>query len=279
MGDSQLPTRAKPEALYEVCSALGGDVTERSELYDKISHDRRQVAASTDLGEKLGFLEYTEKNQQTPTIKMDDLGWGLHYADNIEEGSVKNSFKKAIKQYEPYRNALLGSYNEDVIEETDEGTVLKRDTAKEQINKYHEGEVNNRAVNAFLRTAQRAGLGTRKVGRRGYQTRLVCASNFDAFVQDLAERYELPEPVSEPDTDDIAESEEEHEQTVILDSETVNSGDNETDSSGDNKMDNSTRGIIAELRNDDVTIQIDIDISEKSDQEVLETVNKIRNIA
>lgn len=279
MGEVELPSRAKPEALYEVCSVLGSDVIERSKLYDKIDYDRRQVAASTDLGEELGFLEYVEMNQQTPTIKMDDLGWGLHYADDIEEASVKNSFQKAIEQYEPYRNALLGSYQGSGIEETEEETVLKRDTVREQMNKYLEGEVDNRAVNVFLRTAQYAGLGTRKVGRRGYQTRLVCSSKFDAFTEELAENYELPEPVSAPDTEDIGDSTGEEETKVMLDSETVDNGDVETDSGGDKEIDDATRGIIAELRNDDVTIQIDIDISEKSDEEVLETVNKIRNIA
>jgi hypothetical protein len=279
MGDVELPTRAKPEALYEVCSVLGSKVTERSELYDKIDYDRRQVAASTDLGEELGFVEYVEVNQQTPTIRMDDLGWALHYADDIEESGVKNSFQKAIEQCEPYRNALLASYHEGSIEETDEGNVLKRDTVNEKISKYHEGEVNNRAVNVFLRTAQYAGLGNRKVGRRGYQTRLVCSPKFDEFVEELAEKYELPEPVSGPETEDTTEHSSDEEKSVMLDNETVDSGDNETVSGGDKELDDATRGIIAELRNDDVTIQIDIDISEKSDEEVLKTVNKIRNIA
>lgn len=279
MGEVQLPSRAKPEALYEVCSVLGSDIVERSKLYDKIDYDRRQVAASTDLGEELGFLEYVEMNQQTPTIKMDDLGWSLRYADDIKEASVKNSFKEAIKQYEPYRNALLSSYQNNVIGETEEGTVLRRDTVREQMNKYLEDKVNNRAVNVFLRTAQYAGLGTRKVGRRGYQTRLVCSSEFDAFTEKLAEYYELPEPVSAPDTEDMDDSTGEEETKVMLDSETVDNGNVETDSGGDKEIDDATQGIIAELRNDDVTIQINIDISEKSDKEVLETVNKIRNIA
>lgn len=279
MGETELPSRAQPEALYEVCSVLGDAEEKRSKLYDKVDYGRRQVSAATDMGEMLGFLEYVDSEPQSPVLRMDDLGWPLHYADDIDESGVKNSFQKAIRQFEPYRNALLAIYEEDGIDETEEGKVIKRDTVKEKMNKYCVGEVDNRPVNVFLRTAQFAGLGERKVGRRGYQTRLILSPDFDSAVENIVSTYDLPAPVEGSESVDSTDTEDSEGSQVTLEDETVNGGAIGTDSGGDKELGDATQGIIAELRNDDVTIQIDIDISGKSDEEVLQIINDIRGIA
>ena len=279
MSADTLPSRAKPEALYETCRLLGDEPVERSELYDKTEFDRRQIAAACDYGELLGFLEYVDESQQSPRVKLGNLGHALRYADSIEESGVQNAFKRAIETYPPYRNGLLSIAEEEKFEESDGERWITIDDLSDAVSTYFAPPVQNREINLLLRTAEAAGLGTRTVGRRGYPTRLVINSEFDTFASSLVETYELPEPT------EAIEEPSEHD-SDIEDQTTESTGEPERD--GDKKLEdepevesrrNDTASLLAKLRSENVTLEVTVDVSNKTDQEILSIIDEIEHIA
>lgn len=275
MTETELPSRAKPEVLYRVCSLLDDHAVKRSELYDDIEYDRRQISASTDYGHTLGFIEYVGEAQQTPKIRLGSLGTPLHYADSMEESGVRNAFKRAIESYEPYRNGLMALYSADQIQESDGQKVIVIDALKDTVNRHIESEATNREINLLLKTAEAAGLGDRKVGRRGYQTRLIISSDFEPFVQNLLENYSAPEPISSPESEEMDDQKSGKAPDVISADESVDGGHDETDTDGDIEEVGSTKSIIAKLRRDGITLEIGVDITGKEDEEVLKIINDI----
>ena len=279
MSADTLPSRAKPEALYETCRLLGDEPVERSELYDRTELDRRQIAAACDYGELLGFLEYVDESQQSPQVKLGNLGHALRYADSIEESGVQNAFKRAIEMYAPYRNGFLSIVKEEKFEESDGERWITIDDLSNAVSTYFGLPVQNREINLLLKTAEAAGLGTRTVGRRGYPTRLVINSEFDTFASSLVDTYELPEPtevIEEPSEHD-SDSE---EPTTGSPEEPEQDGDSEsedelvTESPG-----NETASLLAKLRSENVTLEVAVDISNKTDQEILSIIDEIEHIA
>ena len=278
MTETELPSRAKPEVLYRVCSLLDEQAVKRSELYDDIDADRRQISASTDYGETLGFIEYVGESQQTPEMRLGALGTPLHYADSIEESGVKNAFKRALESYEPYRNGLISIYDSGETVESDGQEFIVIDDLKDAVNRHIEEQATNREINLLLKTAEAAGLGERKVGRRGYPTRLIISSEFETFAQNLIEQYGVPEPISGSETEETDSQESEEESDVISADGSLNSSHGETDTGGDIE-ESSTESIIAKLRTNDVTLEIGVDISDKEDKEVLEIINQIESMS
>lgn len=278
MAGTSLPSRAKPEALYETCRNLDEEAIKRSDLYDDIEYDRRQVSAATDYGRKLGFIEYVDDEGQTPRIRLGRLGQPLHYADSMEESGVRNAFQRAIESYEPYRNGLLASFEKDCIEESDGERWLSKDDLQDEVDKYIDTGAESREINLFLKTAAAAGLGERKVGRRGFPTRLVVNSEFDDFMDDLSNRYTLPEPVKSPKTSGSEENKSIKETSINTDKESLDGGAVETDTADTQEMDSSTEAIVAKLRSSDLTLEIGLDISGKDDEEVLQIINKIESL-
>jgi hypothetical protein len=279
MSTDTLPSRAKPEALYETCRLLGDGPVERSELYDQTEFDRRQIAAACDYGELLGFLEYVDESQQSPQVKLGDLGHALRYADSIEESGVQNAFKRAIETYAPYRNGILSIVNEEQFEESDGERWITIDDLSDAVSTYFGPPVQNREINLLLKTAEAAGLGTRTVGRRGYPTRLVINSEFDTFASSLVETYELPEP-----TEAIEEPSEHNSDTEEATTESTEGPEQDEDEESDDEpvtepSQNETASLLAKLRSENVTLEVAVDISEKTDQEILSIIDEIQHIA
>lgn len=279
MTETELPSRAKPEVLYRVCSLLDDNAVKRSELYDDIDYDRRQISASTDYGHTLGFIEYVGESQQTPKIRLGSLGTPLHYADSMDESGVRNAFKRAIESYEPYRNGLVAVYDTGQIQESEGQKAIVIDDLKDAVNRHIEGQASNREINLLLKTAEAAGLGERKVGRRGYQTRLILSSEFEAFAQDLLEQYGAPEPISSPESEEKDGQKNKEDTDVISADESVDSGHGETDTGGGIEDTDGTESIIAKLRTNDITLEIGVDITGKEDKEVLDIINKIEGMS
>lgn len=279
MSADTLPSRAKPEALYETCRLLGDEPVERSELYDQTEFDRRQIAAACDYGKLLGFLEYADESQQSPQVKLGNLGHALRYADSIEESGVQNAFKRAIETYPPYRNGFLSIVEEEKFEESDGERWITIDDLSDAVSTYFAPPVQNREINLLLKTAEAAGLGTRTVGRRGYPTRLVINSEFDTFASSLIKTYELPEPteaIEEPSEHDS----DTEDQTTGSTGEPERDGDTELeDESEMESRGNDTVSLLAKLRSENVTLEVTVDISDKTDQEIVSIIDKIEHIA
>lgn len=277
MAKVQLPSRAKPEDLYEVCTQLNSRTIKRSQLYDEMDIDRRQITAATDFGATLGFLELENGDSKTPRVSLSDYGFPLWQADSMEEPGVKNTFRRAIESYEPYRIGLLSAHVEDRVEDINGERVISRDEMIDAVNTYVEGEADSREINLLLKTAQAAGLGKRKVGRHDYPTRLVLSDDYDDFVKELADKYELPEKTS---IDPELEGTSEEESADVTGGSVTKEGGAEAKVDRDDKVaDDGTAQIIAELRSNDLTLNIGIDVSDKDDQEVMRIINEIKKFA
>jgi|GEM_PF-6078453 len=273
-----LPSRAKPEALHSTCRILDENPVKRSDLYDQLEYDRRQIAASTDYGRELGFIEFVDEESQTPKIRLGGLGQPLHYADSMEESGVKNAFQRAISSYDPYRNGLLSIHEEGRVEESDGERWVSKDALTEEVNKFVEGSVESREINLLLKTAAAAGLGVRKVGRRGFPTRIVINSEFDNFVEELTDQYTLPTPVESTEEGGKEQRESVEDGSTNVDEETLEGGAKVTDTSPSHNVEGSTKSIIAKMRSSDLTLEIGIDISDKNDEEVLQIINQIESL-
>lgn len=277
MTETEIPSRAKPEVLYQICDLLGNNTLKRSELYDDMEYDRRQISASTDYGHALGFIEYVDKSQQTPAIRLDSLGTPLHYADSMNESGVKNAFKKAIESYGPYRNGIMAVYDTGRIKESEEQKIITIEDLKNTVNQYVKPEVSNREINLLFKSIEAADLGERKVGRRGYQTRIILSPEFESFAQDLLEQHGVAEPVASTESDEI-DSQNEEDTDVITGDKTEDSSHSKTDTRGSIEDTGSTESIIAKLRRNDITLEIGVDITGKKDEEVLNIINKIEKM-
>lgn len=278
MAGKSLPSRAKPEALYATCRILDENPIKRSDLYDQLDYDRRQIAASTDYGRELGFIEFVDEEGQSPKVRLGGLGQPLHYADSMEESGVKNAFQRAISSYDPYRNGLLSVYEKERFEESDGERYVSKDALSEEVNKYVEGSVESREINLLLKTAAAAGLGVRKVGRRGFPTRLVTNSEFNNYMGELAGQYTLPSPVKSTETVSKEQNESVEDGSTNVDEETLEGGADVTDTSSTDNIGGNTGSIIAKLRSSDLTLEIGIDISDKNDEEVLQIINQIESL-
>ncbi|AKH97195.1 hypothetical protein HLASF_0699 [Halanaeroarchaeum sulfurireducens] len=208
---------------------------------------------------------------------MSDYGFPLWQADSIEEPGVKNTFRRAIESYEPYRIGLLSAHLEDRIVDINGERAISIDEMIEGVNTYLEGDPESREINLLLKTAQAAGLGNRKVGRHNYPTRLVVSDDYDDFAKKLASKYELPEKTSIAPESKV--SSEGHPDNVTGDSVTIDSGAESKVDSGGKVANDGTAQIIAELRSNDLTLNIGLDISDKDDKEVMKIVNEIKSLA
>lgn len=279
MSTDTLPSRAKPEALYETCRLLGDEPMERSELYDQTELDRRQIAAACDYGETLGFIEYADESKQSPRVRLGNLGHALHYSDSMEESGVRNAFRRGLETYAPYRNGLLSMVVEDQIQESDGERWLTRDDLTEAVSTHIGKTVSDREINLLLKTTDAAGLGTRKVGRRGYPTRLVINSEFDTFASSLIESYELPESTEVAAEPPEHDSELEKPATGWPEEPKQDGDDDIEDKPRTESLENETASLLAKLRSENVTLEIAVDINEKTDQEILSIIDEIKHIA
>ena len=279
MSTDTLPSRAKPQALFETCRLLGDGSVERSALYDQTELDRRQIAAACDYGELLGFLEYVDESKQSPQLKLGDLGHALRYADSIEESGVQNAFKRGIEMYAPYRNGFLSIVKEEQFVDSDGERWVTIDDLSEAVSTYFGHSVQSREINLLLKTAEAAGLGTRTVGRRGFPTRLVINSEFDTFASSLVESYELPEPTEVNEDSSEHGSDSEKPSAESLEQSEQDKDDKLEEESQPESPENETASILAKLRSENVTLEVSVDISDKTDEEIFSIIDEIEHIA
>jgi hypothetical protein len=206
MTEAELPHRAKPELLHEISRLIrqNGQMG-KSEIYDSIDQNRKTVRRTLQYGVLLGFLK--EEDDQ---FKLIDRGNGLSYNPQFDgQEAVMDTFREAIEEYQPYREAIAGVYALDKIDDVKDVQAVTQDSFREELQKSVRAEVQDREVNVLIKTAQAAGLGDYKAGRRGYQTRLNVSEEFEPYAASLAESYPLPsEEEEEP-----AEGETKHPET------------------------------------------------------------------
>jgi DNA-nicking Smr family endonuclease len=107
----------------------------------------------------------------------------------------------------------------------------------------------------------------------------VINSEFDTFASSLVETYELPEP-----TESIEEPSEHGSDTEEPTVESTEGPEQDEDDESDDEpvtepSQNETASLLAKLRSENVTLEVAVDISEKTDQEILSIIDEIQHIA
>lgn len=247
MEDKDLPQRAKPESLYSICRfSKGKEEVRSSEVYSSIDDNKRTLRRTLGYGDLLGFLE-----RDGGEFTLTSRGSGLGYQPSFEKNSaVHELFREAIEDYKPYRETLLKAYEQQVEATVLGNRVLEQSSLKRLAEEITGQEVENREINLLIKTADAAGLGTFKAGKKGYETRLVLSEDYESFLSSLSEKYTLPK-IQEK------ESDQEEEVSQKTDEESVEG----SEESG---------GL--------VKLTIELDVNEKSEEEIANIVQRIRGM-
>jgi hypothetical protein len=206
MTSVELPNRAKPEALHTLCRHLREvNGSEKTDIYNELEVDQRQIRAAVDYGAKLGFLTVEDGY-----VENTGRGSGISYPESVENESVKEVFREAIGFYQPYRDTLLRIHAGNLVDSVNGNAAIKQSVFKEKAEASTGGDHSDREINLLIKTAQAAGLGEFVTGRKGFETRLEVSDEYAEFINELGEEYPTPEPeetVEEesPEADDGAE--------------------------------------------------------------------------
>jgi hypothetical protein len=190
MASVKLPSRAKPEALHSLCRHLHEvSGSEKTDLYDTLNIDQRQIRAAINYGAKLGFM-----TAEDDYIQNTDRGSGISYSENIEDKPLQTAFREAIEFYEPYRDTILRIHARNKVEKINDNPAIKQSVFREKAEESTGDEHSDREINLLIKTAQAAGLGEFVTGRKGFETRLEVSDDYGEFINEIAEEYATPEP-------------------------------------------------------------------------------------
>jgi hypothetical protein len=256
MASVELPSRAKPEALHSLCRHLHEvSGSEKTDLYDQLDIDQRQIRAAINYGAKLGFL-----TAEDGYIQNTDRGSGISYSENIEDKPVQTAFREAIEFYEPYRDTLLRIHAGNLVEKINDNPAIKQSVFKQKAEASTGDDHSDREINLLIKTAQAAGLGDFVTGRKGFETRLEVSDDYGEFINELAEEYPTPEP-------EETVEEENGEQTEAADFA-------ETDEVSA-QVDEMT--LKADGAGEKLKLKVEYDVTNKSEEQIASLVQHIRS--
>lgn len=253
MASVELPNRAKPEALHTLCRHLHSvSGSDKTDLYDELDIDQRQIRASISYGAKLGFLTVEDDH-----IQNTDRGSGISYSENIEDKPVQTAFREAIEYYEPYRDTLLRIHAGNLVDPVNGNPAIKQSVFKEKAEASTGGDHSDREINLLIKTAQAAGLGEFVTGRKGFETRLEVSDDYGEFIERIAEEYPTPEP----------------EETVEEESTEVDDGTESDDVSAEvDEM-----ALKADGAGEKLKLKVEYDVTDKSENQIASLVKHIRS--
>lgn len=249
MASVDLPSRAKPEALHTLCRYLRtSEGIKKTDLYNKIDIDQRQIRASLDYGTKLGFLTIEDNY-----IENTGRGSGLGYA--VGSDAAQEVFQEAIESYEPYRETFLRLHARDVVEDVNGNAAIKQNAFKAKAEASTGTEPSDRQINLLIKTAQAGGLGKFITGRKGFETRLEVSDEYQAFVDTLADNYPTPES-----------------ENTVEESSTETVDDNINQSSSIDEIVLNTDQLSGQLK-----LKVEYDVTNKSEEDITKLVQYVRS--
>jgi hypothetical protein len=253
MASVELPSRAKPEVLHELCRHLHRvSGSEKTNLYDQMELDQRQIRASINYGVKLGFL-----TAEDDYVENTNRGSGISYSENISDKPVQAAFREAIESYEPYRDTLLRIHASNLEEQINDQPAIKQSTFKEKAEASTGEEHTDREINLLIKTAQAAGLGKFVTGRKGFETRLEISDDYGEFINKLTEEYPTPEP-----------------------EETVEEESSEADADGDTdevSAEVDEMALKADGAGEKLKLKVEYDVTDKNETQIVNLVQHIRS--
>lgn len=247
-----LPHRAKPQLLHKIARFIrdNGGKAHKTEIYDSSDENRKTLRRTMLYGVELGFLE-----QEGDAFKLTNYGWSLSAHVEYEANeAIKGEFRDAVERFEPYRQVLQVANERDTREVVLDSDVLTQSALKEIAAEIVVEEVENREVNVLIKTADAAGLGEFRAGKKGYESRLIIGDAFDAFVDEMSDKYELPETVRNESKPTPSEAR-----------EMPNASD------GDVEVKN------AESAPGQLKLTVEFDVDDKSSDDIVELVEKVRS--
>jgi hypothetical protein len=185
-----LPHRAKPPLLHRIAKFLrnNDEAAEKSEIYDAFEENQKTIRRTMLYGVELGFLE-----QEGDVFRLTKFGYSLSGPTNFDDETVRGEFREAIERFDPYHETFLVAYDRGITEEVLGDEVLTQSALKEITSQLLDGTVENREINVLIKTAEAAGLGEYRAGKKGYESRLIISDRYGSFMTGLVEGYSIPE--------------------------------------------------------------------------------------
>jgi len=251
----ELPYRAKPEILHRICKLTRArDIVTKGEVYDNIEENEKTIRRTLAYAVQLGFLE-----QDGEAFELTSRGAGISYANSFSGNeAVIESFREAIAEFQPYREALMRTYLEDQQTTIKDIPAIPQSVLKRNLSISTDNDVEDREVNVLIKTAEAASLGEYRAGRRGYETRLVISDGYGEYLDELVEQYDLPK----------------EERNSQLSDESVTGDENTVEQSKEEAEDL----VDVDISSNQLQLSLEIPLQNKSPNEVAEIVKQIQDI-
>ena len=169
---------ASVENLLSLCEILREGPLPREEIYEEADIGRSLVSDTIEYGTRLGFLSETEDG-----IKATERGIGASYYTE-GDSDLEEHIIEGLSEHNLYR-AVLKTLAPDA---QDSGVITKKDVLRtfrtEMGLSGSESTLGDAAI-TFLQTLDAGGYGEYIVGRRGKESRVEVAEDFENIVEEI----------------------------------------------------------------------------------------------
>jgi len=244
---SRLPQRAKPEVVYNICRAMKDeDEFSREAVYQATPGKTRDLRRAITLALHLGFFRELDDD----TFQITKRGTGLGYQSSFDDNdTVSDLFREGIEDFELYRDIFVRTHDSDSISEVIGDDCVTQSVFRDAAEAVIGEEVDDREINLLIKTADAAGLGEYRAGKRGYETRLILTDDYESFVARLSEEY----AASAVTVDRASET----EQSDQIQDENTGASDASSDTGS-------------------VTITVELEVGDRTGDEIAAIVDEIR---
>lgn len=170
---------ASVENLLSLCVILREGPLPRDEIYEEADRGRSLVSDTIEYGNRLGFLIESDEE-----IKATERGIAASYS-NEGDSDLEEHIIEGLRDYDLYRTVL-----ETLASEAQEsGVITKKDvlrTFRTEMGLGGSESTLGDAAITFLQTLDAGGCGDYIVGRRGKESRIEVADDFEEIIEKIS---------------------------------------------------------------------------------------------